>query len=72
MFEPLGINRRIRGIRNDDSTVLKEKDGEGTKMMMEQEIFPEFEKILFIGTKKSLNLAEKNYKKIQTESPFGE
>jgi hypothetical protein len=39
---------------------------------MEQEIFPEFEKILFIGTKKSLNLAEKNYKKIQTESPFGE
>ena len=23
----------IRGIRNDDSTVLKEKDGEGTKMM---------------------------------------
>lgn len=39
---------------------------------MEQEIFPEFEKILFIGTKKSLNLAEKNYKKIQTESHFGE
>ena len=27
----------IRGIRNDDSTVLKEKDGEGTKMMMEQD-----------------------------------
>ena len=28
----------IRGIRNDDSTVLKEKNREGTKMMMEQEI----------------------------------
>jgi len=41
-------------------------------MMMEQEIFPEFEKILFTDTKKSLNPAEKNYKKIQTESPFGE
>lgn len=27
----------IRGIRNDDSTVLKEKDGEGRKMMMEQD-----------------------------------
>ena len=39
---------------------------------MVQEIFPEFEKILFTGTKKSLNPAEKNYKKIQTESPFGE
>ncbi len=39
---------------------------------MEQEIFPEFEKILFTGTKKSLNSAGKNYKKIQTESPFGE
>lgn len=34
---------------------------------MEQEIFPEFEKILFTGTKKSLNPAEKNYKKIQTK-----
>ena len=39
---------------------------------MEQGIFPEFEKILFTGTKKSLNPAEKNYKKIQTEISFGE
>lgn len=39
---------------------------------MEQETFPEFEKILFTGIKKSLNPAEKNSKKIQTESPFEE
>ena len=39
---------------------------------MEQAMFPECEKILFNGTQKSVNLAEKNYKKIQTESPFGE
>jgi len=36
------------------------------------ETFLESAKILFTGTKKSLNPAEKNYKKIQTESPFGE
>ena len=40
--------------------------------MIVVEMEKEYEKILFIGTKKSLNSAEKNYKKIQTESPFGE
>ena len=37
---------------------------------MEQEIFPEFEKILYWYKKVIESCGEKNYKKIQTESPF--
>lgn len=34
--------------------------------------FSRIRKVSFYWYKKSLNPAEKNYKKIQTESPFGE
>ena len=40
--------------------------------MRAMELTEELKKTLSTGTKKSLNPAEKNYKKIQTESPFGE